>query len=176
MNESLKLFFFVKIIILYSFFTLKTQVTQQTIRVPIGYPLPGMQLHVVTGNGNGNQPAAYAQYATTTRQQTQMNAATPRPTYGYIQENQVPAAVKYTERGAPEGAASISQTDSNAVMQTQSVPNHNNNNNNNNNVQGNNSIVVTTSASNNTQTSNTSTTAQQQQQQQQGAVFYAMNV
>lgn len=136
--------------------------------MPIGYPLPGMQLHVVTGNGNGNQPAAYAQYATTTRQQTQMNAATPRPTYGYIQENQVPAAVKYTERGAPEGAASISQTDSNAVMQSQSVPNHNNNNNNN--VQGSNSVVVTTSASNNTQTSNTSTTAQQ------GAVFYAMNV
>lgn len=149
---------------------LQNKVTQQTIRVPIGYPLPGMQLHVVTGNGNGNQPAAYAQYATTTRQQTQMNTATPRPTYGYIQESQVPAAVKYTERGAPEGAASISQTDSNAVMQSQSVPNHNNINNNNN-VQGNNSIVATTSASNNTQTSNTSTTAQQQ-----GAVFYAMNV
>lgn len=144
------------------------KVTQQTIRVPIGYPLPGMQLHVVTGNGN--QPAAYAQYATTTRQQTQMNAATPRPTYGYIQENQVPAVVKYTERGAPEGAASISQTDSNAVMQPQTLTNNNNINNNNNNVQGSNSNAVTSSASNNTQTSNTSTTAQQ------GAVFYAMNV
>lgn len=124
-----------------------------------------MQLHVVTGNGN--QPAAaYAQYATTTRQQTQMNAANPRPTYGYIQENQVPAAVKYTERGAPEGAASISQTDSNAVMQPQSATNNNNNNN----VQGNNAATATSSASNNTQTANTSTTAQQ------GAVFYAMNV
>lgn len=120
--------------------------------MPIGYPLPGMQLHVVTGNAN--QPA-YAQYATTTRQQTQMNAAQ-RPQYGYIQENQVPAAVKYSERGAPEGAASITQSDCNSIMQPTT-----------NNVQGN---VPVTSAANNTQTSNTSTTAQQ------GAVFYAMNV
>lgn len=112
-----------------------------------------MQLHVVAGNAN--QPA-YAQYATTTRQQTQMNA-TPRPTYGYIQENQVPAAVKYTERGAPEGAASITQSDCNTLMQQPLT----------NNVQGN---VPVTSTANNTQTSNTSTTAQQ------GAVFYAMNV
>lgn len=105
-----------------------------------------MQLHVVTGNAN--QPA-YAQYATTTRQQTQLNAAT-RPAYGYIQD-QVPAAVKYTERGAPEGAAaSVSQSDCSLIP---------------NNVPG-----TVTSTANNTQTSNTSTTAQQ------GAVFYAMNV
>lgn len=84
-----------------------------------------------------------------------MNAAQ-RPQYGYIQENQVPAAVKYTERGAPEGAASITQSDCNSIMQPTT-----------NNVQGN---VPVTSAANNTQTSNTSTTAQQ------GAVFYAMNV
>lgn len=132
--------------------------TQQTIRVPIGYPLPGMQLHVVTGNGN--QPA-YAQYATTTRQQTQVNA-TPRPTYGYIQENQVPAAVKYTERGAPEGAASISQSDCNALMQQPAAVVAPAN-------AGQNNVPVTSTA-NTTQTSNTSTTAQQ------GAVFYAMNV
>lgn len=128
--------------------------TQQTIRVPIGYPLPGMQLHVVTG---GNQPA-YAQYATatTTRQQAQLNAAQ-RPAYGYIQENQVSAAVKYTERGAPEGqAASVSQSDCSSLMPAMS-----------NNVQG---TAQVTSTANNTQTSTTATTAQQ------GAVFYAMNV
>lgn len=120
--------------------------------MPIGYPLPGMQLHVVSGQPT--QPT-YAQYATTTRQATQLNAS-PRPQYGYIQENQVPAAVKYTERGAPEGAASVTQSDCNSLMPSAT-----------NNVQGN---VPVTSTTNNTQTSNTSTTAQQ------GAVFYAMNV
>lgn len=111
-----------------------------------------MQLHVVTGNAN--QPG-YAQYATTTRQQTQMNAAT-RPTYGYIQENQLPAAVKYTERGAPEGqAASVSQSDCSLIPAIPSSMAQN---------------TPVTSTGNNTQTSNTSTTAQQ------GAVFYAMNV
>lgn len=114
-----------------------------------------MQLHVVTGNGNGNQPA-YAQYATTTRQQAQLNAAT-RPNYGYIQENHVPASVKYTERGAPEGAASVSQSDCTLMA---AIPNSMH-------QQSNGSV---TSTANSTQTSNTSTTAQQ------GAVFYAMNV
>lgn len=108
-----------------------------------------MQLHVVSGNAN--QP--YAQYATTTRQHAQLNAA--RPGYGYIQEATGQAAIKYSERGAPEGAASVSQSDCNSLMPASSVQ------------QGGH---VVSSTANNTQTSNTSTTAQQ------GAVFYAMNV
>lgn len=120
--------------------------TQQTIRVPIGYPLPGMQLHVVSGQTN--QP--YAQYATQAQQHAQLSAG--RPGYGYIHEQPGQAAIKYSERGVPEGAASVSQSDCNPNLQQQN--------------QG----QIASSTANHTQTSNTSTTAQQ------GAVFYAMNV
>lgn len=113
--------------------------TQQTIRVPIGYPLPGMQLHVVTGNANQQ----YAQYAAV-RQQSQMNAT--RSGYGYTHEK---PPVKYTERGVPEGAASVPQNDCNTLITT--------------------STAGTQGSSNNTQTSTTANTAQ-------SAVFYAMNV
>lgn len=126
------------------------QVTQQTIRVPIGYPLPGMQLHVVSQNTN--QP--YAQYATAARQQVQMNAN--RPGYGYIQEASGQQAIKYSERGVPEGAASVTQSDCNSLMSNPNLQQ----------IGG----QMVSSTANNTQTSNTSTTAQQ------GAVFYAMNV
>lgn len=111
-----------------------------------------MQLHVVTGNAN--QP--YSHYATT-RHHTHVNANA-RPNYGYIQENYIqdntiPAAVKYTERGVPEGAASVTQSDCSQHL----LPTTSN--------------ATQASTTNNTQTSNTSTTAQQQ-----NAVFYAMNV
>lgn len=111
-----------------------------------------MQLHVVTGNAGQH----YAQY--TSRQQAQLNASQGRNSgYAYGSDKQ---AVKYTERGAPEGAASVSQSDCNAmipvsssIVGTQASSSNNNNNNNN----------------NNTQTSTTANAAQ-------GAVFYAMNV
>lgn len=88
------------------------QVTQQTIRVPMGYPLPGMQLHVVAGRnqstgataaGNvGNAGATqYAQYA------QHQNAARG---YAYsVTEKQ--AGSKFIERGVPEGAASAPHSD-----------------------------------------------------------------
>lgn len=124
------------------------QVTQQTIRVPIGYPLPGMQLHVVTGNAGQH----YAQY--TTRQQAQLNASQGR-TSGYAYGSDKPA-VKYTERGAPEGAASVSQSDCNAMIPVSS------------------SVVGTQASSNNNNNNNTQTSATANAAQ--GAVFYAMNV
>lgn len=112
-----------------------------------------MQLHVVTGNTGQH----YAQY--TARQQAQLNASQGR-TSGYAYGTDKPA-VKYTERGAPEGAASVSQSDCNAMIPVSSsvVGTSSNNNNNNNNSNNN----------NNTQTSTTANAAQ-------GAVFYAMNV
>lgn len=76
--------------------------TQQTIRVPMGYPLPGMQLHVVAGRGNAIGAQQYAQYAR--HQGAQRN-------YAYLPEKPV---VKFTERGVPEGAAaSVTQSDAN---------------------------------------------------------------
>lgn len=53
-----------------------------------------MQLHVVAGNANQQ----YAQYAT---RQQQMNAAGRPINYGYVQDNSMTPAVKYSERGAP---------------------------------------------------------------------------
>lgn len=53
------------------------QVTQQTIRVPMGYPLPGMQLHVVAGGGGGvgRNTATSASSSTSTAQTTASVAA-----------------------------------------------------------------------------------------------------
>lgn len=81
------------------------KVTQQTIRVPLGYPIPGMQLHVVPGGG-GNRVGPH--YATLPRQ----NSA-----QGQQQQQQqkfaYPTMDKPSmERGVPEGeAASVPQTD-----------------------------------------------------------------
>lgn len=66
----------------------------------MGYPLPGMQLHVVAGRGAVAGAQQYAQYVR--HQPATRNYAYPAT------EKQ---AVKFTERGAPEGAASVSQTD-----------------------------------------------------------------
>lgn len=110
--------------------------TQQTIRVPMGYPLPGMQLHVVAGHANAQQ---YAQFA----RQQQLTAGV-RPGYGYVGEK---PAVKYTERGAPEGAASVTQTDCSALVSPTSAAQNN---------------------ATNTSQATTTTTAP--------GVFYAMNV
>lgn len=89
----------------------------------MGYPLPGMQLHVVSG--------ANAQHYATFARQQQLTASV-RPGYGYVGDK--PAA-KYTERGAPEGAASVTQSDCNALVSPTSAQNTTNNNNNNNNTQ-----------------------------------------
>lgn len=106
--------------------------TQQTIRVPVGYPLPGMQLHVVAGRG------ATPQYA-----------SLPRPAKNYSFSAMDNNGVKFTERGVPEGAASVTQNDCN-----------------------NGSIVSPTSG----QMPPTSNQQSVQTGQQSGAVFYAMNV
>lgn len=125
--------------------------------------MPGVQLQVV---GNSNQP--YTHYATT-RRHAHINS-THLPNYGYIQEqnymqeNQVPMAVKYSERGVPEGAASVIQSDCTAQQQQQHQQQQQQQL-----LQATGPNATQVSTTNNTQTSNTSTTAQ-------GAVFYAMNV
>ncbi|XP_037041361.1 uncharacterized protein LOC119078050 isoform X3 [Bradysia coprophila] len=115
------------------------QVTQQTIRVPMGYPLPGMQLHVVAGRGNAIGAQQYAQYAR--HQGAQRN-------YAYLPEK---PAVKFTERGVPEGAASVTQSDANNGLMSPTSSNA---------QSSQNGLHITTQ---------TSTTTQP-------GVFYAMNV
>lgn len=97
------------------------QVTSQTIRVPLGYPLPhGMQLHVVRPTG---VPNVAPHYATLPRQNS--SGGTPQQ-----------AKFVYTEqRGAPEGeaAATVEQSDctnnmSMAACQGESGDNNANNN------------------------------------------------
>ncbi len=69
----------------------------------MGYPLPGMQLHVVAGRGNAIGAQQYAQYAR--HQGAQRN-------YAYLPPEK--PVVKFTERGVPEGAAaSVTQADAN---------------------------------------------------------------
>lgn len=73
--------------------------TQQTIRVPLGYPIPGMQLHVVPQPG-GNRVGPH--YATLPRQ----NSAQGQQKFAY------PMDKPSMERGVPEGeAASVPQGD-----------------------------------------------------------------
>lgn len=69
----------------------------------MGYPLPGMQLHVVAGRGNaiGTQQQ-YAHYAR--HQGAHRN-------YAYLPPEK--PVVKFTERGVPEGAAAVTQSDAN---------------------------------------------------------------
>uniref|UniRef100_A0A1I8QF77 Uncharacterized protein n=1 Tax=Stomoxys calcitrans TaxID=35570 RepID=A0A1I8QF77_STOCA len=83
-----------------------TQVTQQTIRVPIGYALPGMQLHVVAGRGQhttaqyGTAPAAATHHHQHQRIMTQR--------YQFAQDATMAG---FSERGVPEGAAAVSHSD-----------------------------------------------------------------
>lgn len=87
--------------------------TQQTIRVPIGYTIPGMQLHVVANRG---QTAQFAQQ----QQQHPRILATPRA-FNYTgdpavhqqlqQQQQQLQSIAFPERGVPEGAAAVSLTD-----------------------------------------------------------------
>lgn len=147
--------------------------TQQTIRVPMGYPLPGMQLHVVAGHGNPNQHYAHfarhqqhqtqdqhqhqhQQQQQQQQHQTQQQLHAGRIGYGYATEK---PAVKYTERGVPEGAASVSQSDCNTL------------------------IPITSGiqcSSNNTHTSTTSSVTSTgiatSQPTQPPSVYYAMNI
>lgn len=73
------------------------QVTQQTIRVPMGFPLPpGMQMQLVAAAGRGG---ATTTTTTTTTNEMHSNYATLtrlRPVNGNFE---------FVERGAPEGAA-----------------------------------------------------------------------
>ncbi|XP_046801426.1 uncharacterized protein LOC111688804 isoform X3 [Lucilia cuprina] len=80
------------------------QVTQQTIRVPIGYALPGMQLHVVAGRGQA------AQYATAAAAQTHHHQHQRIMTQRY-QFAQEASMAGFSERGVPEGAAAVSHSD-----------------------------------------------------------------
>jgi hypothetical protein len=80
------------------------QVTQQTIRIPIGgYPMPGMQLHVV--NAAASQRAPH--YATLPRQNSAQGANS---------QTNVGNAFIYPDkpmesRGVPEGEAAVQQSD-----------------------------------------------------------------
>lgn len=110
----------------------------------MGYPLPGMQLHVVAGQANAIGAQQYAQYAR--HQGAQRN-------YAYIPEKPV---VKFTERGVPEGAASVTQSDANNSLMSPTSGS---------NGQGSqNGLHITTQT---TSVSNTTTPP---------GVFYAMNV
>lgn len=93
----------------------KFQVTQQTIRVPIGYPMPGMQLHVVSGPNRGAQVAPH--YATLPRQ----NSGQGQQKFSY------PVDKSSMERGVPEGeAASVQQSDNMPPTTCQGGENNNN--------------------------------------------------
>lgn len=110
----------------------------------MGYPLPGMQLHVVAGRGNAVGAQQYAQYAR--HQGAQRN-------YAYLPPEK--PVVKFTERGVPEGAASVPQTDANNSLMSPTSGNG---------QQGSqNGLHITTQ----TTVSNTTTPP---------GVFYAMNV
>ncbi|XP_053691183.1 uncharacterized protein LOC128739710 [Sabethes cyaneus] len=102
------------------------QVTQQTIRVPVGYPLPGMQLHVVAGRGalpphystlprlgTSANPATSSAVAAVTGPNT--NAPQGKPP-AYSQYPVEKGGVKFTERGAPEGAASVQPADAGNLL------------------------------------------------------------
>uniref|UniRef100_A0A182P6R1 Uncharacterized protein n=1 Tax=Anopheles epiroticus TaxID=199890 RepID=A0A182P6R1_9DIPT len=181
------------------------QVTQQTIRVPVGYPLPGMQLHVVAAGARAGLPPHYSTLprlgtntapvnaSTGTGPPAQTGAAPPPPqgkppAYSQYPSDGKPGVVKFTERGAPEGAASVQPSDANQLLsptgQGHGPPG-----------------MATSMASASSATTTAGTTAgavqsgvgggsqggvgttsgqtnavQQQQQSQQGAVFYAMNI
>uniref|UniRef100_A0A182LZI7 Uncharacterized protein n=1 Tax=Anopheles culicifacies TaxID=139723 RepID=A0A182LZI7_9DIPT len=107
------------------------QVTQQTIRVPVGYPLPGMQLHVVAAGARGGLPPHYSTLPRLGTNTAPVNAATgtgpssqtaqPPPPQGKPPAySQYPSdgkpGVKFTERGAPEGAASVQPSDANQLL------------------------------------------------------------
>lgn len=72
--------------------------TQQTIRVPIGYPLPGMQLHVSTPH-----------YATLPRQNPGQNQG---QKFTYPEKSSM-------ERGVPDGTSMERQGDNMDPMQEQ---------------------------------------------------------
>lgn len=92
------------------------QVTQQTIRVPIGYPLPGMQLHVVSNANRGGQATPH--YATLPRQGSGQGP----------QKFSYPVDKSSMERGVPEGeAASVQQSDSMPPATCQDGESNNNN-------------------------------------------------
>ncbi|XP_073830979.1 uncharacterized protein isoform X4 [Musca autumnalis] len=84
------------------------QVTQQTIRVPIGYALPGMQLHVVAGRGQHTT----AQYATAPvqGQHRHHHQILTQQRYQFAQDASSMAG-GFSERGVPEGAAAVSHSD-----------------------------------------------------------------
>ncbi|XP_021705172.1 uncharacterized protein LOC5567265 isoform X3 [Aedes aegypti] len=148
------------------------QVTQQTIRVPVGYPLPGMQLHVVAGRG-----ALPPHYSTLPRLGSSSSASSvanaPTGTIPNASQGKPPAytqypvdkgGVKFTERGAPEGAASVQPSDVNSLLSPTSQGH------------GPPTQAVGPPASSANAIQSGGNTAQNTAAQGQGAVFYAMNV
>ncbi|XP_055548546.1 uncharacterized protein LOC129732077 isoform X2 [Wyeomyia smithii] len=144
-------------------------VTQQTIRVPVGYPLPGMQLHVVAGRGtlpphystlprlgSSSNPTTSAAVAAVTGPNVSAPQGKP-PAYSQYPVEK--AGVKFTERGAPEGAASVQPADAGSLLSPSS--------------QGH---GPPTAASTGPMTSSSGSAATGSNAQGQGAVFYAMNV
>ncbi|XP_058822699.1 uncharacterized protein LOC131684135 isoform X2 [Topomyia yanbarensis] len=143
-------------------------VTQQTIRVPVGYPLPGMQLHVVAGRGT-----LPPHYSTLPRLGSSSNAGTtaaaavtgPNAPQGkppaYTQYPVDKGGVKFSERGAPEGAASVQPTDANTLLSPT--------------TQGHGPPTAPTSAAS-VMPAGGAPNGASSATQSQGAVFYAMNV
>ncbi|KAG5673302.1 hypothetical protein PVAND_003362 [Polypedilum vanderplanki] len=79
------------------------QVTQQTIRIPVGYPIPGMQLHVVNAATQRSTP----HYATLPRQNSAQGANPTTVGNAFIYPDK-----PMESRGVPEGeAATVQQTD-----------------------------------------------------------------
>ena len=92
----------------------------------MGYPLPaGMQLHVVAGRGS-----LPPHYSTLPRIGSSTNAPTnatntstlPKPSMFAQYSVDKTANVKFTERGVPEGAASVQQTDTNVMLSPTAQP------------------------------------------------------
>ena len=153
------------------------KVTQQTIRVPMGYPLPGMQLHVVAGRTAAAAAATTAAGAHQYAQYARHQGAARNFAYPAIEKQPAPPppphqlTAKFTERGVPEGAASVTQSDCTKIVSPtapgqqqptmQSHPQQ----------QQQQHQQLASSATTTTSTSTTAATAQGG-----GAVFYAMNV
>lgn len=104
------------------------QVTQQTIRVPVGWnPIPGMQLHVVRQN------SATPHYATLPRQNSTSsmgNPAVATPTNKFIYTDK-----PLETRGCPEGEAAATQQ-SDCIVTNNLIPSNQDGESNNNNPAG----------------------------------------
>lgn len=110
------------------------QVTSQTIRVPLGYPLPhGMQLHVVRPSGIPSPANVAPHYATLPRQNSTGGGGGVNTSASSAPSGTGATKFVYAEqRGVPEGeAATVEQSDCTNNMTGVCQENADNNSNNN---------------------------------------------